>query len=204
MYHLRVLYLSICSLFLCVGCKDRSCEYTIQGTLPSLQYDGEWMYLTPMENATGRIDSVKISDSTFRFTGCGEEVRVLRLRPELRLGIQELLVVTEPGVICVRADSSGSVTGTPQNDTLQVWKEKREAQLAVYRQLRKKLRTSTGDDSLALVEQFKMLADKEHKTNFRFLLQLGNNTLGKFMQKMMRPSLDEAHKKMLDEALQEK
>ncbi len=50
-------------------------------------------------------------------------MRVLRLRHLLRIYIQELLVVTEPGTIHVKADSVGSVTGTPQNDALQKWKE---------------------------------------------------------------------------------
>lgn len=39
---------------------------------------------------------------------------MLRLRHLLRIYIQELLVVTEPGTIHVKADSVGSVTGTPQ------------------------------------------------------------------------------------------
>ena len=80
-----------------------------------MKYDGEWIYLVPMENAPGRVDSVKITNASFSFSGQGEEMRVLRLRHLLRIYIQELLVVTEPGTIHVKADSVGSVTGTPQN-----------------------------------------------------------------------------------------
>ena len=68
----------------------------IEGTLPSVKYDGEWIYLVPMENAPGRVDSVKITNASFSFSGQGEEMRVLRLRHLLRIYIQELLVVTEP------------------------------------------------------------------------------------------------------------
>lgn len=97
-----------------------------------MKYDGEWIYLVPMENAPGRVDSVKITNASFSFSGQGEEMRVLRLRHLLRIYIQELLVVTEPGTIHVKADSVGSVTGTPQNDALQKWKEGREKMQEAY------------------------------------------------------------------------
>lgn len=43
----------------------------IEGTLPSLKYDGEWIYLVPMENAPGRVDSVKITNASFSFPDKG-------------------------------------------------------------------------------------------------------------------------------------
>ncbi len=45
-------------------------NYVIEGTLPSVKYDGEWIYLVPMENAPGRVDSVKITNASF-FSGQG-------------------------------------------------------------------------------------------------------------------------------------
>ena len=160
------------------------------------------MYLTPMENARGRIDSVKISNASFTFTGSGEEMRVLRLRPILRLKIQELLVVTEPGQITVKADSIGSATGTPQNNALQEWKEMREKKLAAYGQLRRELKASVGTDSLLLVQRLKDLSNEERTYNFHFLCRLGHNTLGLFMQEMLRPTLTDEQKKQLDESIQ--
>ena len=113
----RILFFCI-SCLLWASCENSRQNYVIEGTLPSLKYDGEWIYLVPMENAPGRVDSVKITNASFSFSGQGEEMRVLRLRHLLRIYIQELLVVTEPGTIHVKADSVGSVTGTPQNDAL--------------------------------------------------------------------------------------
>ena len=78
-------------------CGNSGQNYVIEGTLPSVKYDGEWIYLVPMENAPGRVDSVKITNASFSFSGQGEEMRVLRLRHLLRIYIQELLVVTEAG-----------------------------------------------------------------------------------------------------------
>lgn len=188
--------------FLLSGCGNSGQGYVIEGTLPSVQYDGEWMYLVPMENAPGRVDSVKITNASFSFSGQGEEMRVLRLRHLLRIHVQELLVVTEPGTIQVKADSIGSVTGTPQNDALQRWKEGREEKQEAYRFIRTGLRTAAGEDSLRLVQMRDTLWKQEQEMNFLFLKEQGNNTLGTFMQKILRGSLTEEQKKQLDESLQ--
>ncbi|MEL5892431.1 DUF4369 domain-containing protein [Bacteroides sp. GD17] len=197
----RILFLGIISCLL-ASCGNSGQHFVIEGTLPSAKYDGEWIYLVPMENAPGRVDSVKISNAAFSFSGQGEEMRVLRLRPILRLRIQELLVVTEPGTIHAKADSIGSVTGTPQNDALQVWKEGREKKQTAYRFIHKGLRKAVGEDSLRLVQMRDTLRMQEQEMNFLFLKEQGNNTLGKFMQKMLRSSLTEEQQKQLDESLQ--
>ena len=103
----RILLFCI-SCLLWASCGNSGQNYVIEGTLPSVKYDGEWIYLVQLENAPGRVDSVKITNASFSFSGQGEEMRVLRLRHLLRIYIQELLVVTEPGTIHVKADSVGS------------------------------------------------------------------------------------------------
>ena len=185
-----------------VGCRNPKQSYIIQGTLPSMKYDGEWIYLVPMENVPGQVDSVKIANASFSFKGKGEEMRVLRLRHILRLRIQELLVVTEPGTIHIKADSIGSVTGTPQNEALQSWKEDREKKQTAYLFIRKGLKTAVGADSLRLIQLSDTLRIQEQERDFLFLQKQGNNTLGKFMQKMLRNSLTEEQQKKLDESLQ--
>lgn len=186
----RILLFCI-SCLLWASCGNSGQNYVIEGTLPSVKYDGEWIYLVPMENAPGRVDSVKITNASFSFSGQGEEMRVLRLRHLLRIYIQELLVVTEPGTIHVKADSVGSVTGTPQNDALQKWKEGREKKQEAYHFIRTGLRNATGKDSLHLIRIRDSLRMQEQETNFLFLKEQGNNTLGTFMRKMVRGSLTE-------------
>lgn len=197
----RILLFCI-SCLLWASCGNSGQNYVIEGTLPSVKYDGEWIYLVPMENAPGRVDSVKITNASFSFSGQGEEMRVLRLRHLLRIYIQELLVVTEPGTIHVKADSVGSVTGTPQNDALQKWKEGREKKQEAYHFIRTGLRNATGKDSLHLIRIRDSLRMQEQETNFLFLKEQGNNTLGTFMRKMVRGSLTEEQQKLLDESLQ--
>lgn len=184
----RIIGALLCGLLL-TACGKSGRGYVIEGTMPSVRYDGEWIYLVPMENAPGRVDSAKIVNAAFSFKGEGEEMRVLRMRHVLRLYIQELLVVTEPGTIRVKADSIGSVTGTPQNDALQAWKEAREKKQAAFVAARRRLKNAAGEDSLRLVQVLDSLREQERERNFSFLKEQGNNTLGTFMQKTLRGSL---------------
>ncbi|MDD3550015.1 MAG: DUF4369 domain-containing protein, partial [Bacteroidales bacterium] len=100
------------------SCADHR-TYEIKGTLPHEKYDGEYVFLLPPDGVMPRIiDSVRIENKSFVFTGKADsaQVKIIRLRPQLRLEIQELLVVQEPGEkIWVKLDSLSSSGGTRQN-----------------------------------------------------------------------------------------
>lgn len=126
---------------------------------------------------------------------------MLRLRHLLRIYIQELLVVTEPGTIHVKADSVGSVTGTPQMMPFRNGKRggKRSKRLTIHPDGTTECHRK---DSLHLTQIRDSLRMQEQETNFLFLKEQGNNTLGTFMRKMVRGSLTEEQQKLLDESLQ--
>ena len=91
--------------------------------------------------------------------------------------------------------------GTPQNDALQKWKEGgKEARGLPFHP------DGTTEchrkDSLHLIQIRDSLRMQEQETNFLFLKEQGNNTLGIFMRKMVRGSLTEEQQKLLDESLQ--
>ena len=124
---MKYLFIGVFTLLCLFACQSNDSKYIIEGTLPTAQQDGEWIYLAPMENASiENIDSTRIENARFTFQGTGEEMKVLRMRILLRLKFQELLVVTEPGVTSVRIDSISSASGTPQNDALQHWKDRKQ------------------------------------------------------------------------------
>ena len=96
---MKYLFIGVFTLLCLFACQSNDSQYIIEGTLPTAQQDGEWIYLAPMENASiENIDSTRIENARFTFQGTGEEMKVLRMRILLRLKFQELLVVTEPGV----------------------------------------------------------------------------------------------------------
>lgn len=92
--------------------------------------------------------------------------------------------------------------GHSTNDALQKWKEGREKMQEAYHFIRTGLRNATGKDSLHLIRIRDSLRMQEQETNFLFLKEQGNNTLGTFMRKMVRGSLTEEQQKLLDESLQ--
>jgi hypothetical protein len=103
----------------------------IEGSLPDTAYDGELVYLVPVKGATAEnVDSTYINHGAFRFELAAgkdsEDVCIIRTRPLLRIKLQELLVIKEPGRLRVKLDSVSSASGTPLNDSLQLWKEQKE------------------------------------------------------------------------------
>lgn len=191
MKHLLLWGFALACLF---ACQPNVPEYHIEGSLPSARYDGEWIYLVPMENASQEnIDSTRIVDARFSFRGTKEEMKVLRMRVPLRLKLQELLVVTEPGVTSVRIDSISSASGTPQNDALQQWKEHKQRTDREANLLWSALRSSTrSEDSLRILLSRDSLQEKIHDFNRAFLKEHpAHTTAGKFLDRIIRPTLPE-------------
>lgn len=182
------------------ACRDSKADYVIEGTMPSNAYDGEWIYLAPAQGASrGLIDSTLVTNGHFRLNGHGEAMRVIRTRILLRLKFQELLVVTEPGRILVRVDSTGSVTGTPQNDALQAWKNRKEKTSREWQELNRSLKRSTATDSLIIRQQMDSLDLDFRQFHYGFLLEHLPGTLGEFLYTMTRSALTPEQQQELDE-----
>lgn len=97
--------------------------YVIYGTVSNPDLEGAQVFLVPLENATKEtIDSVYIHNQMFEFRGTEEKIADIRIERFKRLGNENLLVVTEPGETFVTIGQVSSSRGTPQNDSLQVWK----------------------------------------------------------------------------------
>ena len=188
-------------LLLCSCRPGTENNYTINGYLPSTELDGEYIYLVPFENASPEtVDSALIADGQFRFSGNGEEIKILRMRPVLRLKSQEILLVTEPGVINVNIDSISWAGGTPQNDVLQLWKEESEF---VNQQSRKAYAGYINADNQEDMNHFKAVLDslrtRKQNYNYEFLRKHGNTTVGRFVYKIAGASLTEEQKNSLTE-----
>jgi hypothetical protein len=72
------------------------------------------------------VDSVEIKDKKFEFVTQKMQMYKILLDYHYRLGIQPLLVVGEAGDVQVVIDSISHSTGTPQNDSLELWKQRTE------------------------------------------------------------------------------
>lgn len=118
----------------------------------------------------------------------------------LRLKFQELLVVTEPGVTSVRIDSISSASGTPQNDALQHWKDRKQKTDSESYALWTALKTCSPEDSIRIKQTWDSLRVETQAFNYAFMKEHINQTVGKFLYKMIKTSLTEELRKELDEA----
>lgn len=183
----RLIFISILA-FLLVSCADQR-TYEIRGTLPHEKYDGEYVFLLPLDGVMPRIiDSVQVENKIFFFTGKADstQVKIIRLRPQLRLEIQELLVVQEPGEkIWVRLDSLSSSGGTRQNENLQAWKEtKMKADQTMY--ILQKMHAANMDDSTetVIMDQWNKVQKEFSEYNRRFIEENKGTAVGRFVKQM--------------------
>ena len=113
------------------GCKSEkrivNGKCHIMGTI-NPKFNGKKIFLVPMTRpyTMESVDSMVVADGKFEFTADTCDLRVIRVDYHFRIGVQDLLVVTEPGDLVVNIDSISSCKGTPQNDSLQAWKERTE------------------------------------------------------------------------------
>ncbi|MGI6222255.1 MAG: DUF4369 domain-containing protein [Prevotella sp.] len=172
---------------LLLGACAKAPRYTISGTVPKGKYNGEKIYLVPFDKPNAsNVDSTIIQNDAFEFQGDTERVAIIRMPIRLRLGMEELLVVTEPGTTHVHIDSVSHVSGTPQNEALQQWKNLMEQQQHVARVLMKaEMKNDTKRQTAAqlmldsLRTQSKQMQEQiskrfPHSTLVQFFQKLGN------------------------------
>ena len=182
------------------SCNSKS-NFTISGQLPDKTYDGEKIYLVPIENAIKeRVDSAVIQNGKFSFEGqiLTPEIYVIRAKPVLRYNLEELLVVREPGVLTVRLDKSSSVSGTPLNDSLQYWKERKMRFDFVNAELVKQFSDANDSLKLDLKQRAEMLNNDASNFHFSFVKNNKENIVGQFVRTIMSGSFTEEQRQMLN------
>lgn len=115
-------------------CSCNNGGYHIRGTVTDPALDGAIVFLVPVTEPVhlpekDNLDSTFIRNGRFEFKGTEERLVDVRIEKFKRMGVQNLLVVTEPGEIEVVIGARSSGRGTPQNDSLQVWKDITENRL---------------------------------------------------------------------------
>ena len=97
----------------------------IHGVMESSDWDGKRIFLVPFEGVrdSTTVDSTVINNGKFEFISDSAEMKIIRLDYHFRRGTQDLLVITEPGDVDVFIGQVSHGGGTPQNDSLQVWKD---------------------------------------------------------------------------------
>lgn len=118
----------------CVSCgRD---QYRIHGRVTSNELEGIRIFLVPVgHEEPWNVDSLEIHNHEFSFKGRKHWMCTIRLDRKHRDKGQNLLVATEPGDIYVTIGPDSHGGGTPQNDSLQVWKDLTIQKNQIYGQL---------------------------------------------------------------------
>ena len=164
----KTLFLTfILTLFALTSCEKD--QYRIHGRVTANDLEGIQVFLVPVgHEEPENVDSVKIRNHEFEFKGKKHWMCAIRLDRYHRDKGQNLLVATEPGDIYVTIGPNSTGGGTPQNDSLQVWKDltisfnerfgqlynaglmdEAKAERAAYVQRTQEMALALGKDSMA-------------------------------------------------------
>ena len=119
----------------------------IEGTVNGEQYEGKRIFLVPLKGPTTAeyVDSVEIKDGKFAFIKDFSKDTIqmykILLDYHYRMGLQPLIIVSEPGHVEVTIDSVSHAVGTPQNDSLEQWK----VQTEIHNMQLAKMRSNIAD-----------------------------------------------------------
>ena len=168
----------------------------IEGTLSSDRYDNEWVYWVPFADASPKtVDSALIQNNAFRLVVSAHNLNktgIIRIRYQLRLGVQDLIVFTEPGTLHVHLDSVSRATGTPLNDVLQHWKEKKQSYDAEIFALNRKRRAAEADDEKDRIrEDIDNAAAAYRDDMYQIVVENIKNEAGKFIYSMHKGQFTE-------------
>lgn len=175
---------------LLIACNSNQDKYIIEGSLyGGRSFEGETIYLVPFENPDrGDIDSAIVTDGHFVFEGTAAkpEICILRMRPMMRLFIEEQILVKEPGHIYSQLSKQSSAKGTAMNDSLQAWKTLKAQVADNIKQINKQIKNSTDiNDINRLTQQRDSLRTAFDQTTLE-TMRRNDNIFGQFLNRIMR------------------
>ena len=159
---MKVLPFFLFTFLLLLGCQQNDGKCYIEGTVNGEQYEGKRIFLVPLfgPKTAEYVDSMEITNGKFHFTKdfTKDTMQMYNILVDYhyRMGLQSLIIVGEPGHIKVTIDSISSAGGTPQNDSLQAWKEATEnyhREYATYNRTVGMLRERGLMDNAAKIQQ---------------------------------------------------
>jgi hypothetical protein len=175
-------------LYSCQQSNGGKCH--IVGTVHGEAYEGKRIFLVPLNGpATAEtVDSMEIKDGKFHFEPDSVQMYKILLDYHYRAGLQQLIVVSEPGTIQVTIDSISHATGTPQNDSLEQWKIQTEIHNRQLGMMRKNIVSLNKQGDSLQAKYIQQRADSFHLVYKNYTRQLAKNmegsVLGNFLMSL--------------------
>jgi len=168
-------------------------ESVIEGRVPDANYENEKVYLVPVKDASSKtVDSTLIREGRFQFKlkpGKQNRIFIVRVKPLLRLNLQDILIFSEPGTVYVSMDKNSSSSGTPLNQTLQQWKEKIHTSDSIYYTLYRKYKEETDEVEKARLQSEIEEIQKDYRSYADSLADRNkDNAVGQFIRSLNPPT----------------
>ncbi len=181
----RISLLAVLALAMLTACRqDKS--YVVEGSIyGGRNFEDQTIYLVPFSGSTaGKVDSATIHDGRFRFDGSApkSDICILRMRPMMRLFIEELIIVREPGRVRVKLSDVSSAAGTPLNDSLQSWRDYKrgiDEQMTELKKKKRKAPPAEQQELNAAQDSLKRLFDIRNRAS---MTANENNAFGEFLE----------------------
>ncbi len=175
-------------MFIIASCGSND-SYEIDGTLyGGASFEGETIYMVSFGSSSleGQ-DSAVIRNGRFHFEGKVNrpEVCELRMRPMMRLFIDRLVLIKEPGHIWVTLNKQSVAHGTALNDSLQHWREYKMGVDSVMFKVSKKLKRAEGEEREALEQEYDELRHNFMEFNRQVVLR-NDNVFGDYIDRYVR------------------
>ena len=119
------------------------------------------------------------------------KIGIIRVRYQIRLGLQDILVYSEPGTVHVHLDSISRATGTPLNDVLQNWKDKKQGYDRETYALARKRRTADPSEQEIINEDIKKATAAYYDDIFQMIVDNKNNDVGQFIYSLSKGQFTE-------------
>lgn len=195
-----LLPIMLCMWVAFLGACKRQAPCHISGTVPA-RFEGKRIFLVPLNDDRAEVvDSVVIRDGKFEFTSDTLMMAKILIDYHFRQGVQPLLVVVEPGEVAVVIDSISQATGTPLNDSLEQWKNRKmehDWQGQLYGRYYADLKVG-GNEKAA--EEMKQEADSFHLAFKNYSRRLAANVKGTVLGDFLAGLYPRTYKKMMPDS----
>ena len=151
---MRSILIASLLLLIIVSCSQKE-TFRVDGTVPDTTFNGSKVYLVALDGPISKkVDSTILVNGSFHFEKKSDPmgVRILRIPAHYPKVIEDLVVVLEQGSLNARLSDNSFGSGTPLNNILQGWKEKKHnhdlMQDSIYSQIREAGASKGKIDSL--------------------------------------------------------
>ncbi len=185
---MKKVILYIVLVFVIASCGSDN-TFVVDGTLyGGASFEGETIYMVSFGSSSVEgQDSAVIRNGRFHFESDVDQPEVceLRMRPMMRLFIDKIVLIKEPGHVWVTLSKQSAAHGTALNDSLQVWREYKMSVDSAMFAVSKKLKRAEGEEQEALEKEYDKLKYSFLKHN-KEVVQRNDNVFGDYIDRYVR------------------